>query len=242
MLDEARKIFLNADTPLHQRIDAASLVLQHDAPEPGLVDDAAEFLTAISKSDTVAVGYRLDAIKALAKRTVPKAAAPGVGAGGMDFRRLRWRQIASHERQLALMRAGEWPPAPAEEETWDADLLADDWICPDGFPPGWEEDGPEHGGADFLRAGRKLAGANILALTEEEHARMREREREMNAIKDAESAREEKEWYAARRPSNRPDGRGLDHRGKNPPVIQPKASQPRYGRMGHSIAAADIGE
>ena len=221
MLDEARKIFLNADTPLHQRIDAASLVLQHDPPEPGIVDDAAEFLTAISKSETVAVGYRLDAIKALAKRTVPKAAAPGVGAGGIDFRRLRWRQIASHERQLALMRAGEWPPAPAEEESWDADLMADDWICPEGFPPSWEEDGPEHGpehvGCDYLRAGRKLAHGNVMALTEEELVRMRERQREMNAIKDAESEREEKERYAARRPSNLPDGHRLDHRGKKSP-------------------------
>ena len=138
----------------------------------------------------------MDAIKALAKRAVPKAASPGVGTSGIDYRRLRWRQIASAERELALMKAGEWPPE--DEEGWDADIHADDWICPEGFPPGWEDDEPSHSFYDAIRMGRKLADANELALTKEELAQMRERERKMDAVKDAERARKRKEWFKAR--------------------------------------------
>jgi hypothetical protein len=117
MLDEAREIFLDPDTPLHQRIKAASLVLQYDSPSD-LVADAEEFLTAVKKSESVAKGYRLEAIEILAKRGVPKAASPGT-AGGQDFRRMRWQQIAFFERQLALMKAGEWPP---ERKDWISDF------------------------------------------------------------------------------------------------------------------------
>jgi hypothetical protein len=187
MLDEAREIFLDPDTPLHQRIKAASLVLQHDAPSD-IVADAAEFLTAVSKSENVAKGYRLDAIEVLAKREVPRAASPGSAGGGHDFRRLRWQQIAIFERQLALMKAGEWPP---EHKDWMSDLCSDDWIAPEGDPPGWETE-EAHGWYEHVASDRKLTHANAAALTDEQRRMIKDRQRKAEEAKrKAEAKRDE---------------------------------------------------
>ena len=78
MLTEARIIFSDSNIPLHQRIEAASLVLKYQAT-PDLVADATEFLKAVSMSP--AIDYRLNAIEALARRGVPQAGTPGGGGG-----------------------------------------------------------------------------------------------------------------------------------------------------------------
>src|SRR6516164_516102 len=103
MLDELRVIFYNPDEPLGRRIEAASLVLQHDAPGT-LVADAIEFLETVSKSNDVHAGYRIDSIKALAKRQVPKAAVPGQAAGP-NGRREAWQRWVAAKRRVALMKA-----------------------------------------------------------------------------------------------------------------------------------------
>jgi hypothetical protein len=130
MLTEARMIFFNKEAPLHRRIEAAALVLRHNASSD-LIEDATAFLEAVAQNDGPGMeGYRLDAIEALAKRQVPKAGTPGPGQYEGD-RRKAWQQHAAAERRKALMKAGEWP-AP---KGWADDIYSEDWIAPEGDPP-----------------------------------------------------------------------------------------------------------
>lgn len=143
MLDELRVIFYNPDEPLGRRIEAASLVLQHDAPE-ALVTDATEFLETVAKShDSISGSYRIDAIKALAKRQVPKAGVPGPTRGD---RRAVWQRWVSAQRRMALWKAGEWTDPPPKG--WDDDIYSPDWIAPEGDPP-WS-----NGGANEIEVAR----------------------------------------------------------------------------------------
>jgi hypothetical protein len=129
MLNEARVIFSNPEVPLHRRIEAAALVLRHNATSD-LIADATTFLQAVAQNDGIFEGHRLDAIEALAKRQVPKAGTPGPGQDEGDRRRA-WQQHAAAERRAALMKAGEWP-AP---KGWADDIYSEDWIAPEGDPP-----------------------------------------------------------------------------------------------------------
>jgi hypothetical protein len=153
MLGEARTIFSDNNVPLHQRIEAAALVLKHEA-SPDLIADATEFLQAVAISGPTS--YKLKAIEALAKREVPKAGTPGDGGGSgwIDRRRERWQSIALADRRLALMRAGEWPPDCGEVPLalWAGDILSDRWIAPEDDPPGWKTG---DGMTEALAFGRK---------------------------------------------------------------------------------------
>ena len=126
-LTQLADIFNDEEVPLRRRIEAAALVLQHEAPDE-LVADAADFLMSVAKMD-VAATYRIEAVKALAKREVPRAGtvAPVNRAEWTEG----WRNLAIDERRKALQAAGEWEDRPAD---WADDLKSPDWIPPEGNP------------------------------------------------------------------------------------------------------------
>jgi hypothetical protein len=74
-LQQLRPIFKDETVRLQLRIEAAAVVLRHEAPYD-LVADATEFLTAVSQAVNVSTELKLEAIKALAKRTARKITRP----------------------------------------------------------------------------------------------------------------------------------------------------------------------
>lgn len=102
------------------RIEAAGLVLQHQGDEL-LTVLAAAFLTTTARRDDVSSSDRLDAIRALAKRTVPKAPAPADGVGP-EIAKAIWLRMAKAKRRMDLIAEGRWPPAPG----WANGLSDDD--------------------------------------------------------------------------------------------------------------------
>jgi len=74
-LEQLRPIFQDETVRLQLRIEAAAVVLRHEAPYD-LVADATEFLTAVSQAVNVSTELKLEAIKALAKRTTRKITRP----------------------------------------------------------------------------------------------------------------------------------------------------------------------
>ena len=74
-LEQLRPIFQDETVRIQLRIEAAAVVLQHEAPAD-LVADATEFLTIVTKATNVSTDLKLEAIKALAKRTARKITRP----------------------------------------------------------------------------------------------------------------------------------------------------------------------
>ena len=68
------------------------------------------------------------------------------------------------------------------------DIYSDDWIAPEGDPPGWETE-PSHNWAEHIAAGRKLKYANEASLTQEQRDKIRERQETLK--KKAEGPKDE---------------------------------------------------
>jgi hypothetical protein len=94
ILTELKAIYCSTRVPMDRRIEAAAVVLTHEAPE-ALVKNATAFLEGVSKAVSLHPDYRIDAIKALAKRAVPKAAAPADGPVEGLGERLRAARLAA---------------------------------------------------------------------------------------------------------------------------------------------------
>lgn len=154
-LAQLANIYSDEETALRRRVEAAALVLQHAASEE-LVADASEFLIAVSKADEALPDCRIEAIKALAKRQVPKAASPGTAGNNPAAFREAWIRQISADRRSELRELGLWP-AP---EGWADDLKSPDWVPPEGNPPGY----PPR--TDFTGMGEELRAARLELMAE----------------------------------------------------------------------------
>ncbi len=94
ILAELKEIYCSVEVPMDRRIEAAAVVLTHSAPE-ALVANATAFLETVSRAEGLAPSYRIDAIKALARRAVPKAAPPDAPSGEGLGERLRAARLAA---------------------------------------------------------------------------------------------------------------------------------------------------
>jgi hypothetical protein len=149
-LSDLLPIIQDETVRLSIRIEAAGLVLQHAGPEP-LIRVAVAFLTTVARRGDVGSLDKVDAVKALAKRAVPKAPTPVVSAEEDRAARERGRTLEIARRRVKLMEDGKWPAPPG----WDADLWDPAYV-----PPAVALCGPE-GIAAEVRRGRLLADARL---------------------------------------------------------------------------------
>jgi hypothetical protein len=94
-LEQLRPIFQDETVRIQLRIEAAAVVLQHEAPAD-LVADATEFLTIVTKATNVSTDLKLEAIKALAKRTARKITRPPI----QPIEDLAGRLERAHQRMI----------------------------------------------------------------------------------------------------------------------------------------------
>jgi hypothetical protein len=98
---ELLKIVADDKAHMRVRVEAASLVLAHNGPEAA-TKVAVAFLAATARRADVSAGDKLDALRALTRREVPKANPPTKVARSIDFASLlrEARLRAEAKRQL----------------------------------------------------------------------------------------------------------------------------------------------
>jgi len=120
-------IMADAEAPLRRRIEAASGLLDYEAPEEA-VEVAKAFLTSVFEDADQHVDFRLDALKLMRKAEARKITQPTVSAADDRVNREAWRKIEVARRRATMVGAGMWPPA----EGWADDLSPENYVAPPG--------------------------------------------------------------------------------------------------------------
>jgi hypothetical protein len=120
-IDALIKIMRDEKVPIRRRIEAASGLLDYEAPLEA-VELAKEFLKSVFEDPAQHVDDKLDASKLMRKAEAAKISRPMARATNEGDCELS-RNLEIAHRRLALMDAGVWPPPPG----WIDDLLSKDY-------------------------------------------------------------------------------------------------------------------
>ena len=121
------EIMADAEAPLRRRIEAASGLLDYEAPAEA-VEIAKAFLTAVFEDADQHVDFRLDALKLMRKAEARKITQPTTTAADAQANREAWRKLEVARRRAAMAGAGMWPPAKG----WADDLSGEAYVAPPG--------------------------------------------------------------------------------------------------------------
>jgi hypothetical protein len=146
-----RRIMLDGKgaAPLRQRIEAASQLLDFEAPDE-IVEEAKTFLTEVAEKEETSIDHKLDALKLLRRVSAAKVM-PAKTVVRDDYDRIEhYRMMETLRRKGKLIEAGCWPLPKG----WDDDLCSPDYVPIDD-----EEDPVETDLAEALRKSRLRARA-----------------------------------------------------------------------------------